>query len=306
MKNKWIVIEVKVRGELVDLVGAILSEHGCAGTIVEERVLDTFSFPDHHLNLSADYTLKAYFDGVADSRQLVFRLKLAFDEIPLFRKDNIVIKAAASVQTEDWAEGWKQNFCTFHIGKQLVVRPSWENYNPTSEEVVIEIDPGMAFGTGTHGTTRLCLEMIAELLARTDHPVNMLDVGTGSGILALGAAALGCKKIVATDIDPVACLVARENVDRNNFSAQIEIVEQNPELIPGTFDLLVANIMAEVIVELKHTLTEHLHSGSWLVLSGILKEKEQLVSTAFIELPVELVSRSYQDEWVCLLFRRQD
>ena len=205
---------------------------------------------------------------------------------------------------EDWAEGWKQNFSVFHVGKRLVIRPSWEDYVPAAGEVVVEIDPGMAFGTGTHGTTQLCLEMIAELLDRPDPPMNMLDVGTGSGILALGAAALGCQRVVANDIDPDALSVARENIDKNNCAEQIEISEQPLEKLPGQFELIVANIMAEENIRLRHAFMEHLRPGGWLVLSGILKEKEQLVRDGFADLSLEFFPSRYQDEWVCLLLCR--
>ncbi len=304
MKNEWIVIEVKIKGEFVDLVGAVLAERGCSGTVVDERELDTFIAPDDDLDPSADYNLKAYFDAVTDPQLLIPELEIAFREIPLLQNQDISIKLGESVRTEDWAEGWKQNFSVFHVGKRLVVRPSWEDYTPSEGEVVVEIDPGMAFGTGTHGTTQLCLEMIAELLDRPDPPMNMLDVGTGSGILALGAAALGCQGVVANDIDPDALSVARENIDKNNCAVQIEISEQPLEKLPGQFELIVANIMAEENIRLRHAFMEHLRPGGWLVLSGILKEKEQLVRDGFADLSLEFFPSRYQDEWVCLLLCR--
>ena len=304
MKDEWIVIEIKVKGEFVDLVSVLLAECGCSGTVVEERKLDTFVIPDDDLNPAANYALKAYFDAATDSQRLVFELERAFCEIPVLKNQNLEIKVGGSVSTEDWAEDWKQNFSTFHVGKHLVIRPSWEDYIPSVGEVVIEIDPGMAFGTGTHGTTQLCLEVIAELLDRPDPPTNMLDVGTGSGILALGAAALGCQNIVANDIDPVACTVARDNIKKNNYSEQIEVSEQPLEKLSGPFDLIVANIMAEENVRLRHAFMEHLRPGGWLVLSGILKEKELLVVTGFNDLPLDFFPSRYQDEWVCLLLQR--
>ena len=304
MKNEWTVIEIKVKGEFVDLVSAILSECGCSGTVVEERELDTFIVPDSDLDPGTDYALKAYFDVVTNSQRLISELESAFREMPLLNNQNIEIKVGDLLRIEDWAEGWKQNFSAFHVGNHLVIRPSWEDYAPAAGEVVVEIDPGMAFGTGTHGTTQLCLEMIAELLDRSDPPVNMLDVGTGSGILALGAAALGCQTVVANDIDSVACAVARENIDKNNYGHQVEISEQPLEKLPGQFDLIVANILAEENIRLRHAFMNHLHPGGWLVLSGILKEKEQLVIDGFVDLPFEFFPSRYQDEWVCLLLQR--
>lgn len=304
MKNEWIVIEIKVKGQFVDFVGAILPEYGCSGTVVEERKLDTFVVPDNDLDLSADYNIKAYFDSVADSKLLIAKLQSALQEIPVLNNQDISVSLGDAVRIEDWAEDWKQNFSAFHVGKNLVIRPSWEDYFPQEGEVVIEIDPGMAFGTGTHGTTQLCLEVIAERLDQPDPPANMLDVGTGSGILALGAAALGCREVVATDIDSVACAIARENVNKNGRADQIKITEQTLEQLPGQFDLIVANILAEENIRLKDAFMDHLCPGGWLILSGILKEKESLVCRGFADLPLKSFPSRYQDEWVCLILQR--
>ena len=300
MENEWIVIEIQVKGESIDLVSAVLAEYGCAGTVVEETSLDTFVVPDDGLDLSATYALKTYFDVVSDPRQLISELMDTFNEIPALKNQDIGIQLGGPVRMEDWAENWKQNFTAFHIGDKLVVHPSWEDYVPKGDEVVLEIDPGMAFGTGTHATTKLCLEMIAALLDRSDPPQTMLDVGTGSGILALGAAALGCQEIVANDIDPVACAVARENIYNNSYINRIMISEQPLEMLPGQFDLIVANILAEENIRLKSAFLDHLRPGGWLVLSGILTEKETLVRDGFAGLPLKFFPSCYQDEWVCL------
>jgi len=303
MKNEWIVIEVGTKGKFVDLVGAVLAEHGCSGTVVDEQKLDTFVVPDKELEPEVFFTLKAYFSTDTDISGLLDRLRSAFNGFPVLAGSEVDLELGEIVRTEDWAEGWKQNFSRFHIGETLVIRPSWEDYAPQAHEVVIEIDPGMAFGTGTHGTTQLCLEMIAGLLQKSDPPRRMLDVGTGSGILALGAAALGCPEVVATDIDDIACRVATENIEKNGYNKQIKVTSEALETLPGHFDLIVANIMAEENVRLKQAFIDHLSAGGHLVLSGILQEKEQFVCTGFSDLPLTLQESRCQDEWVCLLFR---
>jgi ribosomal protein L11 methyltransferase len=304
MKNEWIVIEVSVPGSAVDLVSAILTEYGCGGVVVEERQLDTFVVPDVELEATASYRLKAYFESVADAQQLRTELLARLQSLPALA-GKIVVGFPAPVRMEDWAENWKQNFTTLKVGSRLIIRPSWEDYQPKSDEVVIEIDPGMAFGTGTHGTTLLCLEMIAELLAQPSAPQSFLDVGTGSGILALGAAALGCREILANDIDAEACSVARGNVAKNGFSDNIRLSEQPLENLSGQFELVVANILAEENVRLKNELLQHLSASGWLVLSGILREKEALVREGFADLPLDSFPSRYQDDWVCLLYRKQ-
>ena len=300
MENEWIVIEVEVVGQLVDIAVAILSECGSTGTVVEERALDTFVVPDEELEATTPYTLQAYFDTVPDVEKLIAEIEAAFNAMPLFSGNAFHVKASDSIHNEDWAQGWKQNFSSFHVGSRLVIRPSWEDYTPHDDEVVIEIDPGMAFGTGTHGTTKLCLELIAELLDSDNPPAKMIDVGTGSGILALGAAALGCQDITATDIDLVACRVAHDNIALNSYGQQITVSDQPLEEIDGQFNLIVANIMAEENVRLRREFFKHLVPGGWLILSGILEEKEQFVVTGFADLPLRLSPSRYQDEWVCL------
>lgn len=304
MKNEWIVIEVSVPGSGVDLVSAFLTEYGCGGIVVDERQLDTFVVPDVELEATASYQLKAYFEDVADAQQLRTELLARFQALS-DHGDMITVGFPAPVRMEDWAENWKQNFSILKVGSRLIIRPSWEVYLPQSDEVVIEIDPGMAFGTGAHGTTLLCLEMIAELLAQPSPPQSFLDVGTGSGILALGAAALGCRKILANDIDAGACSIARENVAKNGFSDSIQIIEQPLEKLSGQFELVVANILAEENVRLKNALLQHLRPNGWLVLSGILREKEMLVREGFADLPLDFFSTRYKDDWVCLLYRKQ-
>lgn len=305
MKNEWIVIEVAVPGRYVDLAGAVLADLGAGGTVVEDRHLDTFSVPDEELEPERIYHLKAYFEDATDPSQLRTWIDEGLHRLPGLAGQTLSVSAPAVVRMEDWAENWKQNFSVMHIGSRLVIHPSWDPYQPNNNEVAIEIDPGMAFGTGTHGTTLLCLEMIAELLDGSEPPANMLDVGTGSGILALGAAALGCDNILANDIDPLACEVARENVAKNNLNEQIEISLQPLEELTGSFDLVVANILAEENVRLKDELLRHLRPGGWLVLSGILEEKETLVRDGFARLPLEAFPTRVQDDWVCLLYRRQ-
>ena len=304
MKNEWIVIEIGLPGSSVDLACALLAECGGSGTVVEERLLDTFVPPESDLEPDKIYRIKAYFNEVPDSKLLREEILSSLQGLPV-GGGQLVVESPVGVNTEDWAENWKQNFPCQKIGARLVIKPSWEVYAPQEKEVVIELDPGMAFGTGTHGTTMLCLEMISELLDGRDSPKSFLDVGTGSGILALGAAALGCQTILANDIDPDACRVARENAQKNGLSARLAITDQPLEKLPGTFELVVANILAEENLRLKFALLAHLAPAGWLVLSGILREKEGMVREGFADLPLDPFPSRYQDDWVCLIYRRQ-
>ena len=306
MNDNWILVDVSVPGAAADIASAVLAEYGCQGTVFEDRALDTFSVPDEELNPEQVYALKAYFEADEDPDSLTADLRQAFLQIPALAPWSEQVRFGGKVKTEDWAQQWKQNFSSFTVGESLLFKPSWEELELAADKRVIEIDPGMAFGTGTHGTTRLCLEVIAELFSSDGAPANALDVGTGSGILALGAAALGCRDVLANDLDPVACEVARENVEKNGYAEQIVITETPLEELDGQFELVVANILAEENVRLRQQLYDHLAADGWLVLSGILKEKESFVRDGFADLPLRSYPVRYQDEWVCMVYRRRD
>ena len=210
----------------------------------------------------------------------------------------------AEVRNEDWAEGWKQHFPVVKIGRRLVIRPSWEEYVPAAEDVVLVLDPGMAFGTGTHGTTRLCLDALAARFDRPDPPRRVLDVGTGSGILAMAAAALGAEQVLACDIDPESCRIATENVRNNRLQQQVVVTGEPLETLEGGFDLVLANILAEENIRLAKELVSRLRPGGQLVLSGILLEKEDLVVAAFAAYPLTGLQRLRREDWSCLVYTR--
>ena len=304
-KDNWISIEIEVPAPAVDLVCAELTGLGCAGTLVEQCVLDTFVVPDEEIAPQTDLRIQAYFPVDSAPEVLTQQIEEILAELrPLFPERRFALGAQQEVRQEDWTDGWKQHFSTFRVGKSLVVKPSWEEFHPVAGEQVLELDPGMAFGTGTHGTTLLCLEAIVALMEGDNPPASLLDVGTGSGILAMAAAALGAKPVLACDIDPLACEVARDNCRKNGLSEQIEITTVPLEELPGRYDIVVANILAEENLRLATHLLSHLNPGGRLFLSGILAEKEELVRKGFSNLPLNYLGTTRQDEWVCLSFRQ--
>lgn len=301
----WIEVELIVPSAATDVAAAELAELGCDGVTVDNRQLDTFVPPDPDEFSDENFPLRAYFPAPTDPAALLAAitermvwLSAAFPgwepQPPTFR----------TVRNEDWAEGWKQHFPATRISHRLVVRPSWETFDARPEDVVIEIDPGMAFGTGTHGTTRLCLEAVAAAFDRTPPPRRILDVGTGSGILSIAAAAFGAERILACDIDPAACDVARENAERNRVAHMIEITTAPLDALEGNFDLILANILAEENIRLASELVKRLAPGGYLVLSGILIEKEALVVSAFAAYPLSAPAISHNEDWSCLVYQR--
>ena len=203
---------------------------------------------------------------------------------------------------EDWGEGWKKDFKALDVGR-VRVRPSWIDAPPPPGSVEVVLDPGMAFGTGTHPTTSLCLAALSDLLAARPG-VTVLDVGTGSGLLAIAAHKLGARRVAASDNDPVAVEVARENATRNG--AALELTGAAVDEIAGTFDVVVANILANVLVELAPALAARVAPGGVLLLSGILGPQEEEVRRAHVEAGLQpLGDGDRRDgEWSLLALRR--
>ncbi|MDD3212394.1 MAG: 50S ribosomal protein L11 methyltransferase [Eubacteriales bacterium] len=206
-----------------------------------------------------------------------------------------------NVADEDWAENWKQYYKPFRIGSRLVVKPSWETYEPKADDLVVELDPGMAFGTGTHETTGMCMELLEKHLKPG---VRVMDVGTGSGILAIAAAKLGAQNILAVDIDPDAVKVAKENVLHNGVDSRVRVIQGDlvkSEAMPC--ELAVANIVADAIIMLSGPLTRHLQKGGLFLCSGIIREREQDVLTAVQAAGYTLADRLTKGEWVALCLK---
>lgn len=297
-------MHIRVPAAGVELVGHELTELGCAGITVEERKLDTFVAPDPDEATAEEYVLKAYFPPTGDvpalCRQVRERLVWLAGIIPGLVPE---LAEVVPVRQEDWAEGWKQHFGAVRLGRRLVVKPTWEAFAADPDDVIVELDPGMAFGTGTHGTTRLCLEALAALFDSPSPPLSVLDVGTGSGILAIAAAALGAQRVLACDIDPEACRVAAENARHNGVSDRMEVTGRPLAQLAGKFDLVLANILAEENIRLAGELVGRLAPGGALVLSGILREKEEAVAAAFAAFALNGPQITRQEEWSCLLYR---
>ncbi len=205
---------------------------------------------------------------------------------------------------EDWATSWQQYFKPFAIVPGLVIKPSWETYVPAPGEKIIEMDPGMAFGTGQHASTRMALALIQDSMRQI--PVEKaLDVGTGTGILAMAAILFGAGKAIAIDNDVEAVRVAGENIAHNKLSESIAVSATPVQEITGTFPLVIANIVHDVLVDMAPTLARLTAAGGFLVLAGILSGmQEENICRVYGELGFTPANRRYQDEWVSLQLRR--
>jgi ribosomal protein L11 methyltransferase len=206
------------------------------------------------------------------------------------------------IDEEDWAESWKAYFWPERVGKKLVVKPTWRSFEQRPDDIVIELDPGMAFGTGTHPTTALCLEMIED---HSTPRFSFLDIGTGSGILMLAAAKLGAKRLIGIDNDPVAVEVATQNLLKNHVEKKRFTILQNNllEKVTGTFDMIVANILSPVIVELADHLKPFLKPDGLFIGSGIIEESKERVIEKIISVGFEIGEIKTRDGWVAISAR---
>ena len=301
-------IEVRVSSEdatALEPVAILFDRLGRGGAVLEETpesgafLLKTY-LPDDEAGVTAQVEVEI---GLA----LLRRAYPSLGE-PSFRR----------LDPADWTEAWKRGYRTQHIGRSLVIVPSWEAYTPRPGEHVLHLDPGMAFGTGLHETTRLCLELLEEYLTPG---CRVLDLGTGSGILAIAAALLGADAVLALDADPQAVRVAEENVRRNRVEGRIHVRqatllggeggEWEPPVLPleeagGPFHLAVVNILADVIVGLLRAgLAGWLVGGGALIASGIVAEQVGEVARAAQEAGLEVAERRTSGSWAALVGRRR-
>jgi ribosomal protein L11 methyltransferase len=212
------------------------------------------------------------------------------------------------VAEEDWAEAWKEHFHVERFGRRIVVVPSWRDYAPLSGDAVVQLDPGMAFGTGQHETTRMCLEALEDAVRPG---ARVLDAGCGSGILSIAAARLGARDVLAVDVDPDCIRVTRENVAKNDLAGRIRAEQGSlgdawPFVEPADdrFDVAVANIIARVIVDLAEPLVRALKPGGTLIVSGIIAEREGEVVAALTAVGARITSTRAMGEWRCLTATR--
>ena len=304
MYKRWLEIRLSVNDSAVDLVSQILADLGSVGIIAGEQKLDTFIAPDPDLFHNAP-VLRAFFPFPADPTSFSDVVRQELKALQTFLPDfELPDLEFHDLQNADWAHDWRQHFPPLRIGQRLVVCPSWVEWPEEQGQIVLTLDPGQAFGTGTHATTGLCLEQIAELCDSPQPQATALDVGTGSAILAMAAVALGVESVVACDIDHQACLVALENVRHNGLQTQIEVTDSPLEEITGQFDLLLANILAAENIRLAQPFIDRLNPNGILLLSGILAEQESQVSEAYAALPVDLVEVRHREEWICMVYRR--
>lgn len=300
---QWIEVSVPTRSDEIDDVCAQLAELGAGGMVVEDETdFQQFLEQNHQYWDYVDDALEAQFRGVS-------RIKFYLADDDDGRAQLEAIRAGigrelttATVRDSDWENNWRQYYQPIEVGERLVVVPEWLDA-PADGRLPLRLDPGLIFGTGSHGTTRLCLEGVERYVKPGDR---MLDLGTGSGILAIAAVLLGAKEAVGCDIDPKASRVAAENASYNGigtdrFHCYTGDINQDPELkanLAGKYDLVVANIIADVIIPLTAVAGDYLKPDGLFLTSGIIEHRAEDVKNALEAHGFVVLETRSREGWV--------
>jgi len=296
-KGTWLELSLQVDLEAVEAVSEVLARYGYQGGIVIEEAHRSAS---DGVSLERDPTQPAWVRSYLPQNDLsdesIQRIETALSLLGELRP--ISPLQVRRLSDQDWARAWKKHYSVLHVSERIVVVPAWKHFRERPEQIALRLDPGVAFGTGIHPTTQLCLRAMERLL-RPD--MRVLDLGTGSGILAIAAAKLGCGSILAVDKDPVAVDAARANIRRNRLSARIEVREGT--LVPGMgpYDLILGNLLAPVLHELAGVLAQALVSGGILIASGVLSEQGDEVAAALDAAGLRFVERVGEGDWIALV-----
>ena len=310
----WLEVTVRTNTAGADLISELLISAGAKGTSIEDR-FDAFSEPTDATQwdlidpsviekMDEDTLVHAYFPAETTSRETIESLRARLAALtPEWLGFDAGKRALeiANVREEDWAENWKKYYKPFRVGRHLVVRPVWEKYEPQAGDKIISIDPGMAFGNGTHETTSMCLGLVEDYIKPGD---TVLDVGTGSGILAIASVLMGAQSALGIDLDPVAVRVANENIERNGLSGRVHA--QVGDLVKGIdtqADVVFANIIADAVILLSRAVRAHMKPGGVFICSGIILEREQDVLDALSEAVFTVDRIEHRGEWSAIAAR---
>lgn len=314
----WLEFSVTTDSEVAEAVVELFNRYSRGGAVVETPV-DCFEHELPAAHPPPEVIVKAYLpvDGYAHEAQQHLEEGLWH----LRQICPISELAVRELAEEDWAEAWKQQYHRLRAGQRTVIVPAWEEYAPAPGEAVIRLEPGMAFGTGLHASTRLCLEALEAHLAPG---CTVLDVGTGSGVLAIAAAKLGARSVLALDTDPVAVTVAEENAALNGVGDQVSLRHGSlPDHVPngwaptpsstnrtpyllqtGHFDLVLVNILAPVIVAMAPALAARLAPAGRIIAAGLIESQERSVVDALQANELQVAERTQEQDWVCLVAQR--
>lgn len=303
---KWAEITIKTTTEAVEAITNILYEQNVGGVSIEDP--KDFKFQKKHeydWDFVEEEIFNSGYDGViiktyiTEERDVSDDIKLIKEKIEGLKEFGIDVGEAivelSQVDEEDWANEWKNYYKPTKIGEKIVVKPTWEDYEANDTDLIIELDPGMAFGTGTHETTSMC---IRELEKYVKPESKVFDIGCGSGILAIAAAKLGAKDVLAIDLDEVAVKVSKENIELNKVEGSVNALHGNlMEVVKDKADIVVANIIADIIKILAKDIKQFMKDDAVFISSGIIHAKVDEVKEALTQNGLEIVHVESLGEW---------
>ena len=303
---RWLELTVQSHPEAIEAVSELLSRYAPGGVAIEEPIELIDEGQEYRVLSGQPVQVHAYLP--VDGKEEEARQGVAEGLWHLSRLGSHFVSDLQTriVNEEDWANAWKDYYHVTHIGQRLIIRPSWRTYTPGDDEVVLELDPGMAFGTGLHPTTRMCLEQVEQ---RTCAGMRVLDVGTGSGILALAAVKLGAAAACCIDNSSIAVESAAANAAANGLSDSITVKlgaldDAEAARLEGQYDLVLANIIARVIGSIAPQLARVLAPGGLLITSGIIEERRHEAEQPLLAAGLRLVDQIMIDDWVTLVMDR--
>ncbi|MCC0781573.1 50S ribosomal protein L11 methyltransferase [Clostridioides sp. ES-S-0108-01] len=309
--NNWIEVTIKTTTEAVEPITNILYEQGAGGAVIEDpkdflfqkkNELD-WDYVEEEVfkkNEEDDVLIKTY---VSEEKNVMEFVEIIKQKVLGLKDFGIDIGEGSvsldQVNEADWANAWKAYYKPTKVGQRVVVKPTWEDYTMQEGDLIIELDPGMAFGTGTHETTSMC---IRELEKYVNKDSKVFDIGCGSGILAIAAAKLGAKEVVAVDLDEVAVKVAKENVLENKVEKNVSVMHGNlTDVIKDKADVIVANIIADIIKILANDVQNFMKEDAIFISSGIILDKVEEVKDSLIENRFEIVEVQKLGEWSAIV-----
>jgi ribosomal protein L11 methyltransferase len=312
---KWSEISIHTTNEAIEPISHILHEAGASGVVIEDPFdlikeredqfgeiyqLDPADYPEEGVIIKAYISVNSFLGETIDA------IKEAINNLIIHNidigKNNVTI---SEVNEEEWATAWKKYYNPVKISEKFTIVPTWEEYTPVnSDELLIELDPGMAFGTGTHPTTVMCIQALEKTVKSGDRVV---DVGTGSGVLSIAAALLGASDVQALDLDEVAVTTARVNSKLNKVNDIVSVSQNNllDGIIPESADVVVANILAEVIVRFTDDVSSVLRENGYFIASGIIQQKKDLVKEAMLKAGMVIAETVLMEDWVAIVARKQ-
>lgn len=290
----WLELSVQTDAEGAEAIAAVLNEFVENSVAIEQTLIPE---TDQEFDPTRAFTVRAFFSSA--QREQLARAQESLWHLAQLRA--MTVPRVRELAEEDWAEAWKKYYTILHLGKHLVIKPSWLEYVPRPADVMIELDPGMAFGTGLHPTTRLCMLALEEYQRGAPR---VLDVGTGSGILAITAAKLGAREILALDTDLVAVETAARNVAINRVEHIVRVARGSLDDTCNQFDLICINILADVILELAPALARAVNDGGLIIASGILEHQADDVADALKDVSIETIERKQEDDWIALVCQK--